>query len=243
VTSLSFGLNFRRRAGEMPKTHKILIIDDDVELCEALKEQLSLFEEFDALASRNASEGIQIVRAGLIDLVIMDIGLPDIEGHEAVRILRRNGFKAPVIILSGRDADADTVLGLESRANDYVTKPIRFGVLLARIRAQLRQHQASEDAIFTIGAYTFRPSSKLFRNHNGNKVRLTDKETSLLRYLCRAGQPVSRETLLQEVWGYRPGLTTHTLETHIHRLRQKIELDAANPAILVTDSRGYRLVL
>jgi len=227
----------------MPKTHKILIIDDDAELGEALKEQLSLHEEFDAVVAQNAKEGIQIVRAELIDLVIMDIGLPDIEGHEAVRILRRNGFKGPVIILSGRDADADTILGLESGANDYVTKPIRFGVLLARIRAQLRQHQASEDAIFTIGAHTFRPSSKLFRNHSGNKVRLTDKETSILRFLCRAEQPASRETLLREVWGYNPGLTTHTLETHIYRLRQKIELDAANPTILVTDSRGYRLVL
>jgi DNA-binding response OmpR family regulator len=227
----------------MPKTHKILIIDDDAELCEALKEQLSLHEEFDAVAAQNASEGIQITRTGVIDLVIMDIGLPDIEGHEAVRILRRHGFKAPVIMLSGRDADADTVLGLESGANDYVTKPIRFGVLLARIRAQLRQHQASDDAIFTIGACTFRPSSKLFRNHSGNKVRLTAKETSVLRYLCCAGQPVSQETLLREVWGYSPGLTTHTLETHIYRLRQKIELDAANPAILITDLRGYRLAL
>jgi DNA-binding response OmpR family regulator len=227
----------------MPKTHKILIIDDDSELGEAVKEQLSPFEEFDAVVAQNAKEGIQIVRAGLIDLVIMDIGLPDIEGHEAVRILRRNGFKAPVIMLSGRDADADTILGLESGANDYITKPIRFGVLLARIRAQLRQHQASDDAIFTIGASTFRPSSKLFYNHSGDKIRLTDKETSVLRYLCRAGQPVSRETLLREVWGYSPGLTTHTLETHIYRLRQKIESDAANPAILITDSRGYRLEL
>jgi DNA-binding response OmpR family regulator len=227
----------------MPKTHKILIIDDDAELCEALNEQLSLYEEFNAIVARTASEGIQIVRAGVIDLVIMDIGLPDIEGHEAVRILRRNGFKAPVIMLSGRDADADTVLGLESGANDYVTKPTRFGVLLARIRAQLRQHQASDDPIFTIGASTFRPSSKLFHNHSGDKVRLTDKETSVLRYLYRAGQPVSRETLLREVWGYSPGLTTHTLETHIYRLRQKIESDAAKPAILITDSRGYRLAL
>jgi DNA-binding response OmpR family regulator len=223
----------------MPKTHKILIIDDDSELGEALKEQLSLHQEFNAVVAQNAGEGIQIVRAELIDLVIMDIGLPDIEGHEAVRILRRNGFKGPVIMLSGRDTDADTILGLESGANDYVTKPFRFGVLLARIRAQLRQHQGSEDAIFKIGVCTFRPRLKLFRNHSG----LTDKETSILRYLCRARQPVSREMLLREVWGYSPGLTTHTLETHIYRLRQKIELDVANPTILVTDSRGYRLVL
>jgi len=166
-----------------------------------------------------------------------------IDGREAVRILRKNGFKAPIIMLTGHDTDSDTILGLESGANDYVTKPFRFAVLLARIRAQLRQHEASEDAVFTIGPYTFRPSSKLLLNPKGNKVRLTEKETSILRYLYRAGQrPVSRETLLQEVWGYNSGVTTHTLETHIYRLRQKIEKDAAAPAILVTEAGGYKLV-
>jgi DNA-binding response OmpR family regulator len=113
----------------------------------------------------------------------------------------------------------------------------------ARIVCVLRQHEASEDAIFTIGPYTFRPSSKLLLNPKGNKVRLTEKETSILRYLFRAGpKPVSRETMLQEVWGYNSGVTTHTLETHIYRLRQKIEKDAANPEILVTEAGGYKLV-
>ena len=226
----------------MPNKHKILIIDDDAEQRETLKEQLSLHEEFAAVAAQTASEGIQAAKFGLIDLVIMDVGLPDIAGHDAVRILRKNNFKAPIIMLSGRNADSDAILSLESGANDYVTKPIRFGVLLARIRAQLRQHQASDDVVFTIGPYMFRPSSKLVLNHNGNKVRLTGLETSILRYLYRAGQhPVSRETLLREVWGYNSGVTTHTLETHIYRLRQKIELDAATPLILVTESRGYKL--
>jgi DNA-binding response OmpR family regulator len=122
--------------------------------------------------------------------------------REAVRILRKNGFKAPIIMLTVHNTDSDTILGLESGANDFVTKPFRFAVLLARIRAQLRQHAASEDAVFTIGPYTFRPSSKILLNPEGNEVRLTEKETGVLRYLCRAGQrPVSRETLLREVWG------------------------------------------
>jgi DNA-binding response OmpR family regulator len=227
----------------MPNTRKVLIVDDDSELREALTEQLSLHEEFDAVAVENGREAVQATKVGQIDLVIMDVGLPDIDGHDAVRILRKNGFKAPIIMLTGHDTDSDTVLGLESGANDYVTKPFRFAVLLARIRAQLRQHEASEDAVFTIGPYTFRPSSKLLLNPKGNKVRLTEKETSIMRYLYRAGQrPVSRETLLQEVWGYNSGVTTHTLETHIYRLRQKIETDAVCPAILVTESRGYKLV-
>jgi DNA-binding response OmpR family regulator len=227
----------------MPNTRKILIVEDDPELRDALTEQLSLHEEFEAVAAENGSEGVQAAKAGQIDLVIMDVGLPDIDGREAVRILRRNGFKAPIIMLTGHDTDSDTILGLESGANDYLTKPFRFAVLLARIRAQLRQHETSEDAVFTIGPYTFRPSSKVLLNPKGSKVRLTEKETSILRYLYRAGQrPVSREALLQEVWGYNSGVTTHTLETHIYRLRQKIEKDAAAPAILVTESRGYKLV-
>jgi len=227
----------------MPNTRKILIVDDDPEMRDALTEQLSLHEEFEALAVENGSKGVQAAKAGLIDLVIMDVGLPDIDGREAVRILRKNGFKAPIIMLTGHDTDSDTILGLESGADDYVTKPFRFAVLLARIRTQLRQHEASEDAIFTIGPYTFRPSSKLLLNFFFNDAATTEKETSILRYLYRAGQrPVSRETLLQEVWGYNSGLTTHTLETHIYRLRQKIEKDAAAPAILVTEAGGYKLV-
>jgi len=228
----------------MPNKRKILIVDDDSELRDALTEQLSLLEEFDVVAAENGSESVQTVKIGQIDLVIMDVGLPDINGHDAVRILRRNGFKSPIIMLTGHDTDSDTILGLESGANDYVTKPFRFDVLLARIRAQLRQHEASEDAVFTIGPYTFRPSSKILLNPKGNKVRLTERETSILRYLYRAGQrPVSRETLLQEVWGYNSGMTTHTLETHIYRLRQKIEMDPTAPVILVTESHGYKLVL
>ena len=187
----------------MPNTRRILIVDDDPELRDALSEQLSLYEEFEAVAAEDGSKGVQAAKAGQIDLVIMDVGLPDIDGREAVRILRRIGFKAPIIMLTGRNTDFDTILGLELGANDYVTKPFCFAVLLARIRAQLRQHETSDDAIFTIGPYTFRPSLKLLLNPKGSKVRLTEKETSILRYLYRAGQrPVSRETLLRQVWGY-----------------------------------------
>ena len=155
----------------MTNTRKILIVDDDSELREALVEQLALHEEFESIAVDNGTKGVQAAKAGQIDLVIMDVGLPDVDGREAVRILRKNGFKAPIIMLTGHDTDSDTILGLESGANDYVTKPFRFAVLLARIRAQLRQHEASEDAVFTIGPYTFRPSSKILLNPKGNKVQ------------------------------------------------------------------------
>ena len=227
----------------MANTRTILIVDDDAELREALVEQLALHEEFQAISVETGTKGVQAAKAGPVDLVIMDVGLPDVDGREAVRILRKGGFKAPIIMLTGHDTDSDTILGLESGANDYVEKPFRFAVLLARIRAQLRQHEASEDAVFSVGPYSFRPGSKMLTGANARKVRLTEKETAILRFLYRAGQrPVSRETLLQEVWGYNSGVTTHTLETHIYRLRQKVEHDAGNPAILVTDAGGYKLL-
>src|SRR3954470_20322017 len=169
----------------MATARKILIVDDDTELRDALVEQLALHEEFESVAVDSGAKGVQAAKAGQIDLVIMDVGLPDVDGREAVRIMRKNGFKAPIIMLTGHDTDSDTILGLESGANDYISKPFRFAVLLARIRAQLRQHEASEDAVFTIGPYTFRPSSKLLLNPKGNKVRLTEKETAISRYQHR----------------------------------------------------------
>jgi len=226
----------------MSTARKILIVDDDEDLRESLKDQLALHDEFDVVTAATAGKGVEAVKAEHLDLVLMDVGLPDMDGREACKLLRKNGYKLPIVMLTGNDSDADMILGLDSGANDYITKPFKFAVLLARIRAQLHQHEASEDAIFTIGPYTFGPSSKRLLSPEGKKVRLTEKETSVLRYLYRAGQqPVSRETLLQEVWGYNAGLTTHTVETHIYRLRQKIEKDAAAPAILVTEAGGYKL--
>ena len=132
----------------MSKSFKILIVDDDPELRDALKEQLSLHEEFEAVAVENGSKGVEAAKVGQVDLVIMDVGLPDMNGREAVRILRRNGFKAPIIMLTGHHTTSDIMLSLESGANDHVAKPFRFSVLLACIRTQLRQHGTSEDAVF-----------------------------------------------------------------------------------------------
>ncbi|WP_319774693.1 response regulator transcription factor [Breoghania sp.] len=222
---------------------RILIIDDDADLREALVEQLSLFEEFETLVCDSAASGIREARGERIDLLVMDVGLPDMDGREAVKVLRKGGFKAPIIMLTGHDTDSDTILGLEAGANDYVVKPFKFAVLLARVRAHLRQHEQSEDATFAIGPYTFRPSAKLLLDDKGGKVRLTEKETAILKYLYRTGEkPVTRDVLLHEVWGYNSGVTTHTLETHIYRLRQKIEADPSNASLLVTEAGGYKLV-
>ncbi|MDL2399617.1 response regulator transcription factor [Rhizobium mayense] len=221
----------------------ILLVDDDNDLREMLVEQLSLYEEFTVLQEATAGKGVQAARATPVDLLIMDVGLPDMDGREAVKLLRKNGFKAPIIMLTGHDTDSDTILGLEAGANDYVTKPFRFAVLLARIRAQLRQHEQSEDATFTVGRYLFKPSQKLLTTEDGQKIRLTEKEAAIIRYLYRADQKVvTRDILLEEVWGYNSGVTTHTLETHVYRLRQKIERDPSNAEILVTENGGYKII-
>ena len=227
----------------MSAARKILIVDDDDELREQLREQLALYDEFELATASTAGKGMEQAKAGHYDLLILDVGLPDMDGRELCKQLRKGGFKSPVIMLTGNATDADMILGLDAGANDYVTKPFKFAVLLARIRAQLRQHEQSEDAVFTIGRFSFKPASKLLVDDAGTKTRLTEKETSILKYLYRTGEKVvSREVLLHEVWGYNAGVTTHTLETHIYRLRQKIEKDPASAELLVTEAGGYKLV-
>lgn len=222
---------------------KILLVDDDEVLRESLDEQLRLHEEFVTACCSNATEAIDRAKSEYFDAILLDVGLPDMDGREACRLMRRAGVKTPVIMLTAADSDADTILGLDAGANDYVTKPFRLNVLLARLRAQLRQHEQSEDAVFSVGPYTFMPSSKILLDDETNKkVRLTEKETAILKYLYRSGDKVvGRDTLLGEVWGYNAGVTTHTLETHVYRLRQKIERDPSQAEILVTEPGGYKL--
>ncbi len=226
----------------MSALKKILLIDDDSDLREALAEQLLVTEEFDVFEAETGAHGAERAKNELFDLIILDVGLPDMDGREVCRLLRKSQVKCPVLMLTGHDSDADTILGLDSGANDYVAKPFKFAVLLARIRAQLRQHEQSEDAVFNVGPYVFQPSAKLLSDEAGKKVRLTEKETNILKFLLRsASKVVTRDVLLHEVWGYNAGVTTHTLETHIYRLRQKIEPDPSNATLLLTEAGGYRL--
>jgi len=227
----------------MTTTKKILIVDDDDMLRDSLKEQFALHDEFTVADAANATAGVKAAKTDHADLVLLDVNLPDMDGREACKIMRRNGYKGPILMLTGQGSDSDTILGLDSGANDYVTKPFRFGVLLARVRAHLRQHEQSEDAIFKVGPYTFKPSAKILTRDDNKKIRLTEKETAIIKFLYRAGeQVVGRDVLLHDVWGYNAGVTTHTLETHIYRLRQKIERDPSHAEILVTEGGGYKLV-
>lgn len=225
----------------MAQRKTLLIVDDDQDLRGAVAEQLQA-EDFITLEAATAAEGVRMAQTERPDLVLLDVDLPDGDGREACRQMRASGVTAPVIMLTAAAADDDTVLGLDAGANDYVTKPYKFAVLLARIRAQLRSHEHSEGAMFRLGTYEFRPANKMLLDAEQKKIRLTEKETNILKYLYRAGEkPVSREELLAEVWGYNAGVTTHTLETHVYRLRQKIEGDPANAKLLLTEAGGYRL--
>lgn len=228
----------------MSGARRILVVDDDPSLRDVLAEQLNLLGEFDVRAAATGGEGMALLEDDHFDVIILDVGLPDIDGRELCRRMREAGVKSPIIMLSAAASDPDTILGLDAGANDYITKPFRLNVLLARLRAHIRQHERSDDATFLIGPYTFRPGNKILtHNRTHKKIRLTDKETAILKYLYRAGNRViSREVLLDQVWGYNAHVTTHTLETHVYRLRRKIEPDPSAAQILVTEPGGYRLV-
>ncbi len=228
----------------MASAKTLLLIDDDAMLRQSLVEQLNEQGDFETIVE--ADSGVDaLARAAdqVFDVIILDLGLPDMDGREVCKKLRAAGTRSPIIMLTAADSDEDTVTGLDAGANDYVTKPFRLAVLLARVRAHLRQHTQSDDAIFTVGPYKFQPAAKmLVHGETEKKIRLTEKETAILKYLFRVGdETVPREKLLDEVWGYNAGVTTHTLETHVYRLRQKIEADPSNARLLITEPGGYRL--
>lgn len=225
-------------------TKKILIVDQNDVLRNAVAEQIERHEEHIAIQATSGDQTLGLVKDQHFEIILLDVGLPDVDGRDLCRLMRRQGIKTPIIMLGGGESDADIIRALDSGASDYVTKPFRLGVLLARIRAHQRQFEQFDDATFPIGPYAFRPSTKILTDRETDKkIHLTEKEAALLKYLYRMGnRPAQRKTLLDEVWGYKANVTSHTLESHIYRLRQKVECDPTNVQILVTESDGYRLV-
>jgi DNA-binding response OmpR family regulator len=222
----------------------VLIVDDDDALRATLAEQLALDGEFAPMPAADlAAAEAALADGARFDAVLLDVRLPDGDGRAFCAELRRRGARMPILMLTGAGEEADVVRGLDAGANDYIAKPFRLNELLARLRAQLRVFDNSDDAVFTIGPYLFRPSAKLLLEPTRNrKIRLTEKETAILKFLYRAGgRPVPRQVLLNEVWGYSAAIATHTLETHIYRLRQKIEPDPSEARLLLTEGGGYRL--
>jgi len=219
---------------------KILIIEEDAVLRDMLAGELGSLPEFQVITEADREKGLAEAKSEGADMLLLEVGKAADKGGEAVKELRAAGFRAPIILISDGERDSEALLGGQG-ANDYVVKPFRMAVLLARIKAQLRQYEQSEDTSIPIGPYILKQGQKLLLDKRESKIRLTEKEAAILKYLYRAGAEVDRETLLEEVWGYNSGITTHTLETHIYRLRQKIEADPANARILLTVPGGYKL--
>lgn len=241
---------------------RLLLIDDDDLLRATLREQLEAQGEFQVTAAADAAAGLAHVgdttaaAPSPVDLVLLDVHLPDMDGRDACRRLREAGLRAPILMLTGAGGERDTIRGLESGADDYISKPCGINVLLARIRASLRRHERSEDAEWQVGPFRFRPGARLLLPRGGKEgggapIRLTEKETSVLKYLYRAeGRIVPREELLRKVWGYKETVLTHTLETHIYRLRAKLRLSGEREGggepggqLLRTEQGGYRLAI
>jgi DNA-binding response OmpR family regulator len=222
----------------------ILVIEADPAQRKILADSLGLGNEFAVNLAATLDEADALLGAvdARFDAIIIDPNMPDGNGHSYLAKLRQQGHKMPIIVVTDSDDEADVVRVLNAGAVDYLMKPLRLNELLARLKAQLRVFDVSEHATFMIGQYSFRPAAKLLTDQLGRRLRLTNKEMEILKFLYRAGaKTVTRAILLDGVWGYNAGVTTHTLETHIYRLRQKMEVNPAECQMLITDQGGYRL--
>jgi DNA-binding response OmpR family regulator len=228
----------------MASQKTILIVEDDTAHRHTLAAQLieAGFRVRQMTTAADAAAAA-MARETRFDAIILDVKLADGDGRDLCARLRRHGVKLPIIVLSGPCSEDDVVRGLDSGANDFVLRPFRFAELHARLRAQLRMFEASEDVSFRIGPYIFRPAAKLLQDTvGGRRIRLTEKEAAVLKYLYRAeGRPIGRDVLLREVWGYNPNTDSHTVETHIYRLRRKVEPDPGRITLLINEGGGYRL--
>ena len=214
----------------------ILIIEDDKALLETLKSFLDV-ENFKVTTATDGEKGFQLACQEKIDLIVLDLNLPSLSGLEICKRLRIKGIMMPIIILTGEKKDEiDKVLGLELGADDYLTKPFGTKELLARINAVLRRSKPAapdvEDCSFGDVYINFK---KQVASKGKKDLYLTSKEYGLLKLLfSRKGDVVSRETILNEVWGYDKFPTTRTIDTFIHSLRQKIENNPAQPSHIIT---------
>ena len=226
----------------IPSTHPILLVDDNVIFADLLSEQLAANGEFAATHVRTAQEALLRLEGDDFALILLDVGLSDMDGRDLCRILRRRGVKAPITMLTEAASEADTVLGLNAGAVDYVAKSIGFPLLAARLRAQLRQWRRSEAAQFAVGSYTFRADSRRLVASDGRREILTPKEAEILGHLCRSrGALMAPERLAAAVWGGAGAARRRRLEAHVGRLQRKLHGDAAAP-VLVAEGGGYRLV-
>ena len=226
----------------MTNLKKVLLIESDVDLREALCEQLRNTDQFEVFSSGDDTETVEKLRVQSYDVIVVDLHPLNKDSLGACRLIYAQNVKCPILLLTERDEISSTVFGQDARASDYIIKPFKFPILLARINIQLQKYERSNDSVFTLGPYKFHPAIKILKTHDNNEIQLTEKETDILKFLYHTVEDVvPRDILLHEVWGYNNSVTTHTLETHIYRLRQKIERNPSLAELLVTESGGYRL--
>jgi DNA-binding response OmpR family regulator len=225
----------------MSSSTKILLVNSDRDLSEALIYQLSLNDKYQIIELDEDSVLNQI-NNNSCNIIIINSQPSKFNGHNLTKKLRVGGFKNPIIMLITQ-SDASNIDNKHTIvANEYITKPFKYSELLKSIELHLRQFKRTEDTQYNLGSYLFKPNSKILEANGNKSIRLTEKENDILKFLYQNLETVvSREILLHEVWGYNSKVTTHTLETHIYRLRQKIEIDPASACFLITETGGYRL--
>lgn len=229
--------------GQRKIGRRLLLIEPERYLEESLAAPLVQLGGFELVAVTSEGKALELMRTHRIDTILLDCAVRDRDPCDLCLAARRQGIRCPLLVLTDDGAEDALIALLEAGASDYVIKPIRPSLLMARIRAHLRAYDDSDYACLPVGDCLFCPGKKLLVDEDGSVLaRLTSREAAILRRLYDAGQAsVSREMLQQEIWGLHTDLTTHRLETHIYRLRRKLETDPANPKILLFEQGGYRL--
>ena len=226
----------------MNPSTKILLINNDKDLGEALAFQLPLGGKYQIIETTEETSALAQINNNFFDLVIINSQSPTLKGYDLTKSLRLTGYKKPIIMLINQNNNLSIPDDQNHKADEYFVKPFRYPVLLKSIETQVHKLKKSENTQYSIGNYTFKPNSKILESNKNRSIRLTEKENNILKFLYKnLGNTVSRETLLHEVWGYNSNVTTHTLETHIYRLRQKIEDNPSNACFLITEPGGYKL--
>ena len=226
----------------MSPSKKILLINNDKDLGEALVFQLSLGEKYQIVESNYETSALAQIDNNFYDLVIINSQSSNLKGYNFTKNLRLSGYKQPIIMLINQNSNLDIPDDQNHKADEYIIKPFRYMVLLKSVETQFHKFKKLENTQYSIGNYVFKPNSKILELDKNRSIRLTEKENYILKFLYKnLGNFISREILLHEVWGYNSTVTTHTLETHIYRLRQKIEDDPSNACFLITEPGGYKL--
>jgi len=223
---------------------KVLIIDDDVTIARGLEDALKS-EHFDVLLAHTGEKGFLMAKRENIDLVILDLRLPDKDGEDVCRELRKAGVQVPILMLTSKKQEMDKVMGLEIGADDYMTKPFSIRELVARVRALLRRESKIK---VDIEEYSFGDVHLDFKKKQAFKkkkeITLTVKELEILKYFVQhEGEVITRDVLLNEVWGYEQFPTTRTVDNYILAIRKQIEDDHSAPQHLLTiHTAGYKFV-